>query len=95
MTTTTIQPTTRQLPFDLEDIAAELTGISRTLTCIAELVMPRRIDGISTPTESTIEGAFFAIERQIDRIADNLNDFDDALMKMKTATPTDESKDCR
>ena len=60
----------------LEDIAAELTGISRTITCLVELITPRRdIDNINAPTQCTVESAFFAIERQIDRIADQLADY--------------------
>ena len=81
----------------LEDVAAELTGVSAAITCLADLAQPKQsLQEINTPTETTLDSAFFAITRQIDRIADHLNEFADKYeVKRRTATPTDESKDCR
>ena len=79
----------------LEDVAAELTGVSAAITCLADLAQPKQsLQEINTPTETTLDSAFFAITRQIDRIADHLNEFAEMYAK-KAATPTDESKDCR
>ena len=64
----------------LEDIAVELTGVSNIICCISELVQPKQsLNEINAPTEPTIEGAFYAVQRQIDRIANRLNEIAKAL----------------
>lgn len=80
------------------DIAAEIIGISRCISMIQLLVKP--IDTTNNPqgvpTQETVDGAFYAVTQQLDRIADDLNDLKDVMQNAKkTATPTDESKDCR
>lgn len=77
----------------IEDIAAELSGISSSLKCLTLFVKPNDSLPLDIPSRMTIEGAFYAIEQQLERIADNLIDFAD--WNIKTTTPTDESKDCR
>lgn len=66
----------------LEDISAELQGVSRTLCCLVEFVQPKgMMHDCNAPTESTLENAFFAVQRQIDRIADDLTDIADGIRK--------------
>lgn len=77
---------------------AEIIGISRCISMIELLVKP--VDTLDnpkgTPSQDTVDGAFFAVTQQLDRIADDLNDLEGELLNAKkAATPTDESKDCR
>ncbi len=66
----------------LEDISAELEGVSRTLCCLVELIRPKEpMQDCNVPTETTIESAFFAVECQLDRIADHLTEIADGIRK--------------
>lgn len=71
------------------DLAAEISGISRCISMIELLVRP--VDSLhDTPTEDTVHGAFYAVTQQLDRIADDLNDLEGAMLNAKNAaTPTD------
>ena len=80
------------------DIAAEIIGISRCISMIELLVKPIDTTGNpqGVPSQDTVDGAFFAVTQQLDRIADDLNDLECVMLNAKkAATPTDESKDCR
>lgn len=100
MKTTTLTPTDAFHainPFDLDDIAAELHGISSTILIVSEIVEPKRMQDMDTTSDNTLQEAFFSIIKNLEHVADNLLDFEERLMKAQkeTATPTDESKDCR
>ena len=100
MTNTTLTPTDALKaidPFDLDDIAAEIHGISSNLFIVSSIVEPKQMQDIDTPSENTVQEAFFAILKNLDHVAESLLDFETRLMKAQkeTATPTDESKDCR
>lgn len=101
MTNTLLTPTdgrTKVDPFDLDDLVAELHGVSSNLFVVSSLVMPNdKLNDIDIMSETTMQEAFFSIMRNIDGIADRLEDASMRLMQEQktTATPTDESKDCR
>lgn len=101
MTNTLLTPTdesTKVDPFDLDNLVAELHGVSSNLFVVSSLVMPNdKLNDIDIMSETTMQEAFFSIMRNIDGIADRLEDATVRLMKAQktTATPTDESKDCR
>ena len=77
----------------LADIATTLKGVTRNISIVSSLVKPN--DDVTEVSESTLEFAFYAIENQLDRIANDLDAIDLEMTKKETATPTDESKDCR
>lgn len=59
---------------DLGDLAAELTGIEGTVETLALLVQPKEaIGGHSTPSQETLENAFYHVSKALERIADDLN----------------------
>lgn len=60
---------------DLGDLAAELIGIEGTVETLSLIVKPdeERLAGDSLPSQATLEGAFYAIARALERIADDLN----------------------
>lgn len=100
MTNTLLTPTDALKaidPFDLDDIAAELHGISSNILIVSNIVEPKQMQDCDTPSENTLQEAFFAIMKCLEHAADNLIDFEQRLMQAQktTATPTDESKDCR
>lgn len=99
MNTTTLTPTDALKaidPFDLDDIATEIKCVSSNVYVMSSLVTPKEMQEIDTMTEKTMTEAFYSIMRNLEHVADCLLDFEDRLMKaQKTATPTDESKDCR
>lgn len=100
MTNTLLTPTdgrTKVDPFDLDEIATELRCLSSNIYLVSCFVEPREMQEINTQTEKTMQEAFFSIMRNIDGIADRLEDASMRLMQEQktTATPTDESKDCR
>lgn len=65
----------------IEDLAAEIISISRCISMIQLLVKP--IDTTDNPqgvpTQETVDGAFYAVTQQLDRIADDLNDLKDVM----------------
>lgn len=100
MTTTLSTPTDALKaidPFDLDDLATELKGVSSTVFIMSELVEPKRMQDIDTMSDNTMHEAFFSIIRNIERIMESVLAFEDKLLQAQkeTATPTDESKDCR
>lgn len=100
MTNTLLTPTDDRMkvdPFDLDDLAAELHGISSNILIISSIVEPKQMQDMDALSDDTLQEAFFAIMKNLEHVADNLLDFEKSLMKAQkeTATPTDESKDCR
>lgn len=100
MTNTLLTPTDERMkvdPFDLDDIAAELHGISSNILIVSNFVEPKQMQDCDTPSENTLQETFFAIMRHLEHAAESLLDFEERLMKAQkeTATPTDERKDCR
>jgi len=101
MTNTLLPPTDEHVkvdPFDLEELAAEIRCVSSNLCAVSLLVKPNdELHDIEIITEKTMQEAFYSIMRNIDGIADRLEDATVRLMQAQktTATPTDESKDCR
>lgn len=87
-----------KISFDLDDIATEIRCVSSNLFVISSLVKPNdELNDINIMSEKTMQEAFYSIMRNIDGIADRLDDASMRLMQEQktTATPTDESKDCR
>lgn len=81
-------------PFYLDGIAAQLRCVSSNIQVVSSVVKPNdEINTTSIPSPNTIEECFYMIQDAINRIADELTEV--CEMQLKTATPTDESKDCR
>ena len=102
MTNTLLTPTDDRTvfgidPFDIDTLAAELHGISSNILIVSSIVEPKVMQDVDTPSDNTVQEAFFAIMRNLEHVADELIDLEERLMKAQktTATPTDESKDCR
>ena len=100
MTTTTLTPTDERKkvdPFDLDDIATEIRCLSSNVYIVSKVVAPKELEEIDTPSEKTVEEVFYSIMMQLEHVADRLEAFTNCLMQEQktTATPTDESKDCR
>ena len=59
---------------EIGDLAAELIGIEGTVETLSLLVQPKEaIGGHSTPSQETLENAFFHVSRTLERIADDLS----------------------
>ena len=60
---------------DLGTLSAEITGVGGMVAVLSCLVRPNEesFKGGSIPTSFSLENAFFAIEAELDRIADDLS----------------------
>lgn len=100
MTNTLLTPTDESKNialFDLDEIATEIRCLSSNIYLVSCLVEPREMQEIDTPSEKTILEVFHSIMMNAESLADRLEAIGDRLLKINktTATPTDESKDCR
>ncbi len=62
---------------DLDEISAEITGISRNITVISTFFDIEDVEKIkmSYPTNRSFCEALFAISRHLDHLADDIDDF--------------------
>lgn len=58
---------------NLDALAAELSGIRGTVQILSYLVQPKDISEIDTPSQETLDNAFFHVINALERIADDLS----------------------
>ena len=65
------------------DLACEVLGIESTIALLGIAVKPNEnaFAGGSVPTQETIENAFYAVRKSLQRIADALNQLEAVQMK--------------
>ena len=70
---------------ELGDLAAELLGIEGTVETLSLIVQPKEgaFSGHSNITQETLEGAFFHITKALERIADDISDFEAECLKAR------------
>lgn len=57
---------------NLEEIAAEITGVIGTVETLSLLVQPKSLPG-SSPSQTTLDGVFYHIARTLERISNDIN----------------------
>lgn len=70
--------------YDLGDLGAEIIGISGTITMLGMCVAPATFPGKgSTLSEETLENLIFAITKQLDRVAEEVNEWEGEVLRLK------------
>ena len=70
--------------YGLGDLSTEMSGVSGIISMLGDCVTPAALPGAETClSEATLEKLIFSITQQLDRIAEDLNEWESKLLELE------------